>query len=398
MVGSGMNVAAVNWYILQSTHSEQLLGLLVVVQALPSLLLMPFSGVIVDREDRRHVVMFLDAARAAVIFVVAMLALTGNVKVWQLFVMSVLVSTGYWMFWPTITALLQELTPGSEFAESNAILQAGFQGGWMVAGAIVGFAYGHIGIGGILLIDLMSYVFSFSCYLMLRKGRHTVAVHSAHHIDHPVRRFFHEAHEALDFVRKRRSLTFLGLTWALFVSAMMVGGVVTAPISDLIVHAGAVGYGWLNAGWGVGAFFSTFYAARALQKFGWRLIVPVSMLLLSASFYGVPFSTWIGTAAGCYLFAGAARGVGGIGLSSRIMESVPKHFMGRVSTLFSIGSIVLQVTLAPMVGRVAHNVGLMWAIFMIATLYLVAATSGVLSGKTAESGSKPSELEVTASR
>ena len=104
MVGSGMNVAAVNWYILQSTHSEQLLGLLVVVQALPSLLLMPFSGVIVDREDRRHVVMFLDAARAAVIFVVAMLALTGNVKVWQLFVMSVLVSTGYWMFWPTITA------------------------------------------------------------------------------------------------------------------------------------------------------------------------------------------------------------------------------------------------------------------------------------------------------
>ena len=55
MVGSGMNVAAVNWYILQSTHSEQLLGLLVVVQALPSLLLMPFSGVIVDREDQYRV-------------------------------------------------------------------------------------------------------------------------------------------------------------------------------------------------------------------------------------------------------------------------------------------------------------------------------------------------------
>src|SRR5206468_13052339 len=67
MFGSGMNTAAVNWYILQATHSERLLGFLVVAQALPSLFLMPFSGVIVDRDDRRHVVMFLDASRALLI-------------------------------------------------------------------------------------------------------------------------------------------------------------------------------------------------------------------------------------------------------------------------------------------------------------------------------------------
>src|SRR5438132_4713203 len=161
MVGSGMNTAAVNWYLLQATHSEQLLGWLVVAQACPSLLLMPFSGVIVDREDRRHIVMFLDAARALMILVVAVLALHGTVHVWQLFSMSVLVSTGFWMFWPTITALLQELTPEAQFAQSNAMLLAGFQAGWMVAGAIVGFVYGRIGIGGILIIDLFTYVFSF---------------------------------------------------------------------------------------------------------------------------------------------------------------------------------------------------------------------------------------------
>jgi len=171
MAGSGMNTAAVNWYILQATHSEQLLGLLVVAQSVPSLLLMPFSGVIVDREDRRHVVMFLDAARGLLIFAVALLALRGTVRVWQLFLMSVLVSTGFWMFWPTITALLQELTPEKQFAHSNAMLLAGFQGGWMVAGSIVGFVYGRIGIGGILLIDFLTYVFSFSCYLLLRQGR-----------------------------------------------------------------------------------------------------------------------------------------------------------------------------------------------------------------------------------
>src|SRR5206468_11543867 len=94
MFGSGMNTAAVNWYILQATHSEQLLGMLVVAQALPSLLLMPFSGVVVDREDRRHLVMTLDAVRGVLILCVAFLALRGSVHVWQLFLMHILVSTG----------------------------------------------------------------------------------------------------------------------------------------------------------------------------------------------------------------------------------------------------------------------------------------------------------------
>jgi MFS family permease len=383
MAGSGMNTAAVNWYILQATHSEELLGMLVVAQALPSLLLMPFSGVIVDREDRRHVVMFLDAARALMILAVAVLALRGTVQVWQLFVMSVLVSTGFWMFWPTITALLQELTPEAHFAQSNAILLAGFQAGWMVAGAVVGFVYGRIGIGGILLIDFVTYVFSFSCYLLLRKGRRTVAMHTAHHIDHPLRRFFHEAQEALVFLRSHRALGFLGLTWAFFVAGMMVTTVVTAPVSDRIVHAGAIGYGWLNAGWGIGAFFSTFYAARTIRRFGWRAIVPVSMLVMAASFYGLPFSVSIGVAAGLFLVAGAARGVGGIALSTSIMEAVPKHFMGRVSTVFSIAAIALQLMLAPVIGGIAHNIGLTSAIFLIASLYVFAAGSGWLSGKSA---------------
>jgi len=393
MVGSGLNTAAVNWYILQATKSEELLGLLVVAQALPSLLLMPFSGVIVDREDRRHVVMFLDATRALLILTVALLALYGSLQVWQLFIMSVMVSIGFWMFWPTITALLQELTPQAQFAHSNAMLLAGFQGGWLVAGAIVGFLYGRIGIGGILLIDLCTYVFSFSCYLLLRKGRQTAALNDPAHIDHPVRQFFQEARDSLVFVRARPSLGFLGLTWAFFVAAMMVTSVVTAPISERIVHAGAVGYGWMNAGWGIGAFVSTFYAARTIRRFGWQLIIPAAMLILAASFAGLPFSAGLGFAVGMYLIAGVARGVGGIALSSSIMEAVPKHFMGRVSTLFSIAAIVVQVPLAPVVGRIAHNIGLTWAILIIAALYLFAATSGWLSGKTAAVVQRSSELE-----
>src|SRR5947209_4805140 len=174
MLGSGMNSAAVAWYILQATHSEVALGTFAVLATVPAMLMLPFTGVVIDREDRRRLVMMLDAARAIIILAIALLAFAGRVQVWQLYVMNMLVAAGFWMFWPTITALIQELTPEHEFVHANTFLMAGVQGGWLIAGAVVGFVYNGIGLGGVLLIDVSTYVVSFMCYLAVRKGRHVV--------------------------------------------------------------------------------------------------------------------------------------------------------------------------------------------------------------------------------
>ena len=109
-----------------------------------------------------------------IILAVAILAFIGKVQVWELYLMNTLVAAGFWMFWPTITALIQELTPEEEFVHANTFLLAGIQGGWLIAGAIVGFVYDHIGLGGVLLIDFTTYVVSFLCYFAVRKGRHVV--------------------------------------------------------------------------------------------------------------------------------------------------------------------------------------------------------------------------------
>src|ERR1700684_246421 len=148
MLGSGMNSAAVAWYILQATHSEIALGTFAVLQTIPAMLMLPFTGVIIDREDRRRLVMMLDAGRAVVILAVSILAFMGKAKIWELYLMNTLVAAGFWMFWPTITALIQELTPGEEFVHANTFLLAGIQGGWLIAGSILGFVFNCIGLGG----------------------------------------------------------------------------------------------------------------------------------------------------------------------------------------------------------------------------------------------------------
>src|SRR6201998_435258 len=85
MLGSGMNSDAVPWSILQATASEMALGPRAVLQTIPAMLMLPFTGVIIDREDRRRLVMMLDAARAVIILSVSLLAFAHRVKVWELY-------------------------------------------------------------------------------------------------------------------------------------------------------------------------------------------------------------------------------------------------------------------------------------------------------------------------
>src|SRR6202047_2397279 len=255
MLGSGMNSAAVAWYILEATHSEMALGTFAVLQTIPAMLMLPFTGVIIDREDRRRLVMMLDAARAVIILTVSILAFMGKAKVWELYLMNTLVAAGFWMFWPTITALIQELTPGEEFVHANTFLLAGVQGGWLIAGSIVGFVYNRIGLGGVLLIDFSTYLISFLCYFAVRKGRHVVPRPAELRAglvvaETAVERFVREMREGFQFLRDHPSVILLGTSWALFLGAMLTAVVVTAPLSDLVLHAGAVGYGWVNGGWG----------------------------------------------------------------------------------------------------------------------------------------------------
>src|SRR3989442_2790744 len=132
MLGSGMNAAAVAWYILQATHSEMALGTFAVLQTIPAMLMLPFTGVIIDREDRRRLVMMLDAARAIIILTVSILAFAGKVKVWELYLMNTLVAAGFWILLPTITPLSPEVASDEAVVHATAVPLAGVPRGVVV--------------------------------------------------------------------------------------------------------------------------------------------------------------------------------------------------------------------------------------------------------------------------
>jgi MFS family permease len=193
-----------------------------------------------------------------------------------------------------------------------------------------------------------------------------------------VGRYVHELGEGYRYVKQNRRVLLIGIAWALFVAAMMTQGVLSAPLSERILHGGAVGYGWLNAGWAVGAFVSVFYASHFVRRHGANRVVTVTMSAIAASLFVLPVSRWLAIAVTIYFLMGSSRGVGGIALSSEMMQLVPRHFMGRVQNAFAFLASALQICTALLVGEAAHRDGLIYGFWMVGAMYLGAALAAWL--------------------
>jgi hypothetical protein len=102
------------------------------------------------------------------------------------------------------------------------------------------------------------------------------------------------------------------------------------------------------------------------------------MGIIAASLFILPFSHWLAVAVPMYFMMGSGRGVGGIALSSEMMQLVPRHFMGRVQNAFSFVASALQICTALLVGEAAHRNGLRYGFWIVGAMYLGAAVAAWL--------------------
>jgi MFS family permease len=253
-------------------------------------------------------------------------------------------------------------------------------------------------LGGVLLIDFGTYAASFLCYFAVRSGKQVVArpalsaEAAAAKAEGALAHFVHEMREGISIIQRNRFLKFVGISWALFLGGMLTQQVITAPLSDRILHAGAQGFGWMYAAWGVGAFLSTFYTPWLVRKMQPRPAVALCMAVMGIGLFLAPYTQIVPIAVLTYWFIGSARGAGGVALSRTLMESVAPHFMGRVQNTFYFAGLMMQLVLGVSVAYVAHTYSLTASFAMIAAVF---ATSFVTSIWPVEKPPAPDLAAVT---
>ena len=289
LFGSGMNFIGVSWYIMSATHSTVAVSWQVIVVTLPGLVVPFLGGVLIDRYDRRYLGVLLDLARGFAVLAISYIAWHGHLQLWHLYFMTLITGTGSAMYWANVNALVQEVIPPSQFTGANATVLVGVQTGMLLAGTFVGFMYDHAGIGGILFIDGLTYFVSAYCLYSLRSGY----VSPLQHRQYP--REFSESAEgtaqALEsgenpevaeaglslavytdmkagwaYLRKQPVVLALGITHAMLMASIVSSNVVVVALADEILHSGARGFGFIEAGWAIGAILGGIITSQLPQR------------------------------------------------------------------------------------------------------------------------------------
>ena len=394
LFGSGMNFVAVSWFILSSTHSTLKVSLQVIVVTAPGLLVPFLGGVLIDRFDRRYLGVVLDFTRGIFVLATAYIAWRGHIELWHLYLMTLITGTGSAMYWSTVNALVQEVIPPSQFAGGNAAVLIGVQSGMLLAGSFVGFIYDGAGIAGILAIDGATYFVSAFCLYQLRRGYFSPRDHQQYPREFSERTeataealgaaenpevaeaglslaVYSDLKAGFAYLQQQPLVRALGVTHAIMMAGVVSSNVVLVALVNDILHSGARGLGFLEAGWATGAIAGGLIASQLPQKLRMTLYVSATAVL-AVGHAATPFVAFLSGAVLLQIIFGSCRALGGVVAQSSIMSIVPRHFMGRTQSAIAILTTIVQLIMSFGLGWLAQRAGLVAGYALLALLYAVA--------------------------
>lgn len=394
LFGTGMNFAGTTWYTLVSTQSTVKVSLITILVVLPGLVVPPFGGVLIDRVDRRYLGIALDIGRAAIVLGTAALAWFGQIALWQVYLMVFLLGVGFAIYWSTTNALVQEVIPKGHLVGANAAVLIAVQGGMMTAGAVVGFVYERAGLPGILAIDGATYIISALCLWRLRSGYfapHAAPAEAPPVIEAPEETtdstvlpplvepgislgLIEDLKEGLRYLRTQPRVLALGLTYSCMMAGVLSSNVLLVALAYNLLNAGARGFGFLEAGWAIGAVSGGLAAGELARRSTMGTLV-LALVTLAVGHALFPYARWLGIAVMMNAVFGVCRALGGVLTQSSIMSVVPRRLMGRTQSAFSVISTLLQITMSFSLGWLAQRGGLRLAFLVLGLLYSVAVAA-----------------------
>lgn len=168
LIGSGLTNFALGVWVYQRTGSVTQFSLILLFAMLPSILVSPVAGAMVDRWNRRSCMILSDSGAAITTVAVALLLATGNLQLWHIYLAVGLDSIFKAFQLPAYTASTSLLVPKEQLPRAIGMVQSGQACARLVSPLLAGVLLGIIQLQGIILLDLATFLFAVTTLLLVR--------------------------------------------------------------------------------------------------------------------------------------------------------------------------------------------------------------------------------------
>jgi MFS family permease len=330
LVGTWITRVATSWLIYRLTGSELLLGIAGFLGQIPTLIITPFAGVLVDRMDRRKILLMTQVASLLQSAVLAALTLSGLITVMQIIWLQVLQGVINSFDTPARQAFVSEMVEDRKDLPNAIALNSSMVNGSRVIGpSIGGMLIAGVGEGWCFAVDAVSYAAVIASLMAMRiqpRPRHEAGeMHLLEELRHGWNYVFHS-------VPIRSVLT--------LVAVVSVAGtpytVLMPAFAAQVLGGGPNTLGVLMAATGVGALSGALYLASRETVIGLGRVIMYASLAFGVGLVGFSLtgSLWLACVA---LAAGSAGLMITLAGSNTMLQTiVEERLRGRVMSFYTM--------------------------------------------------------------
>lgn len=364
VVGDGLHSIALIWLVFSTMGGGPAgLVLLQLGYAIPSLSLAIVSGTLVDRWDRKRVMVVADLARAVIVALLALAVVAGVASLAVVIVAGVLLAAAGTFFGPARGAIMPHYVARELLIPANALFAGSAQIATFVVPPLGGIAFEVVGPVALLLADAVSFVWSAAMLARLAPVPRVVA---------PERRpLLEEAADGLRFIAGHAPSRFVVVIGAANQLVAVGPYRVMLPAWVTVVLGGGAGeFGTMLGSFAGGVLVANAALALVRTRVPLVVMIPAGILVTGAIWLVIAFSTWLAVACVGMFAMGIANGIVNAAYTAQLQLTVPSDMRGRVFATFGTatqitGPVSLAITgvLASVLGPVAliaaSGVGLM---------------------------------------
>jgi MFS family permease len=366
LVGTWITRVATSWLVYRLTGSELLLGVVGFCGQIPTMLLAPFAGVIVDRTDRHRMLVITQALSMLQSAALGYLTLEGLITVKLVLVLQVGQGIINAFDTPARQSFVVEMVDDrADLANAIALNSSMVNGSRIIGPSIGGAMIAAFGEGWCFTVDAISYLFVIGSLLMMTGQRvHVPQVRS---------RIIEELRTGFDYVRTSPPIR-TGLIVLAIVSTVAMPYTVLMPafVSN-VLHGGPNTLGWLMTATGVGALGGALYLASRPSVVGLGRVVTTATLTFGAGLLGFAFARSLWLSLLLLPIIGAGFMVQLAGTNTVLQTLVEDRLRGRVMAFYTMAFFGTAPIGSLLAGVAADRIGLRWT---IAICGLVSLASG----------------------
>lgn len=167
LFGSSIQRFALSLYLLDLTGSAGIFSAILALSMVPVVLISPIAGMLADRGDKKRLMIGLDSLSALLLLVYVWIVFNGQDHVLVIATVMVLLSTISTIYQPVVNTCVPLIVSRDHLVRANAIIQQVASLSQFLGPILAGLLYGFFGITGVVIINLVSFLFSALLELFL---------------------------------------------------------------------------------------------------------------------------------------------------------------------------------------------------------------------------------------